>query len=260
MVQGWQYRRSLAKGRDAGLVEAEAYVRDDQSTVLKYAMGDRRNVRLPGDVGLAQDRILLPHWKHLAMTQGIRPNRSHDLPRATMARFVRNSQGQYAKRSVPSKWGVYKGEVRVGGSHLMGYIARPPRVRTPVTDASTPQSVFSDRRGKMKTPTKTVNLGRPRIFLVSIPKAEYRPVMQGSFEDAVAAARRNVADLMASELANTIAHHGYKSGQGRLNAILSRMEGASRRLEYDREGPGLARGRALRAKATRLLDVLDRGR
>jgi hypothetical protein len=80
MVQGWQYRRSLAKGRDVGIVEAEAYVRDDQSTVLKYVMGDRRNVRLPGDVGLAQDRILLSHWKHLAMTQGIRPNRSHDLP------------------------------------------------------------------------------------------------------------------------------------------------------------------------------------
>jgi hypothetical protein len=111
----------------------------------------------------------------------------------------------------------------------------------------------------MKTPTKMVNLGRPRIFLVSIPKAEYRPVMQGSFGDAVAAARRNVADLMASELANTIAHQGYKSGQGRLNAILSQMEGASRRVEYDREGLGLARGRALRAEATRLLDVLNRG-
>ena len=67
-------------------------------------------------------------------------------------------------------------------------------------------------------------------------------------------------DLMAAELAENIRHQGYKSGQGRLNAILSQMEGASARGEYDREGPGLARGRALRAEANRLLDVLGRGR
>jgi len=55
--------------------------------------------------------------------------------RATMARLVRNSQGQYAKRSVPSRWGVYKGEVRLGGSHLMGYIARPGSARQSPTPA-----------------------------------------------------------------------------------------------------------------------------
>ncbi|MFJ7441074.1 hypothetical protein ACIQW5_25850 [Methylorubrum thiocyanatum] len=261
MRQAWQYRRSLGKGRTVyDEVEAEAYVLDDQSAVLKYAMGQATNTRLPGDVGLAQDRVLVPHWKNLALTQGIRPNASHDLPGATMARLVRNSQGQYAKRSVPGRWGVYRGEVRVGGSRLMGYIARPPRVRAPVTDAGTQKTTFADARGKAKTVSRVVNLGRPRILLVSIPKAEYRPVMQGSFEDAVAAARRNVADLMAAELANNIAHQGYKSGQGRLNAILSQMEGASARGEYDREGPGLARGRALRAEANRLLDALGRGR
>lgn len=261
MRQAWQYRRSLGKGRTVyDEVEAEAYVLDDQSAVLKYAMGQGRNTRLPGDVGLAQDRVLVPHWRNLALTQGIRPNASHDLPGATMARLVRNSQGQYAKRSVPGRWGVYRGEVRVGGSRLMGYIARPPRVRAPVTDAGTERTTFVNGRGKAKTVSRVVNLGRPRILLVSIPKAEYRPVMQGSFEDAVAAARRNVADLMASELANTIAHQGYRSGQGRLNAILSQMEGTSARGEYDREGPGLARGRALRAEANRLLDALGRGR
>ncbi|SOR30598.1 conserved protein of unknown function [Methylorubrum extorquens] len=39
MVAGWQYRRSLAKNRDLGIVEAEAYLGDDQSAVFKYAMG-----------------------------------------------------------------------------------------------------------------------------------------------------------------------------------------------------------------------------
>lgn len=40
----------------------------------------------------------------------------------------------------------------------------------------------------------------------------------------------------------------------------SQMEGPSRRGEYDREGPGPANGRALRAEASRLLDVHGRGR
>ncbi|ACB80045.1 hypothetical protein C0214_11010 [Methylobacterium sp. DM1] len=234
MVQGWQYRRSLAKNRDVGIVEAEAYLLPEQSTVMKYAMGDRRNVRLPGDVGLAQDRILLPHWRNLALTQGIRPNASHDLPGATMARLVRNSQGVYAKRSVPGRWGVYKGEVQVGGSRLMGYIARPPRVRAPVTDAGTQQSVFSDRRGKMKSPTRMVNLGRPRILLIEARQAEYRPIMQDPWVAANASARRNVNDLMARELAENIRHAGFKSYTGRLAALKAQAEQARARGDLTR--------------------------
>ncbi|WHQ68632.1 hypothetical protein [Methylorubrum extorquens] len=259
MVNGWQYRRSLAKNRDAGLVEAEAYVGDDQSAVLKYAMGDGENTRLPGDVGLAQDRILLPHWRNLLETQGIRPNASHDLPGATMARLIRNSQGVYAKRSVPGRWGVYKGEVKVGGSRLMGYIARPPRVRAPVTDAGTQRSLFVNKRGKVKSPTKVINLGRPRILLISIPRAEYRPVMQDPWVAANAAARRNVADLMAGELAENIRHQGAKAAKGRLRTVLDQMEAAGARGEYAPGSRGLARGRALRTEANRLLETIKRG-
>lgn len=172
MLKAWQYRRSLAKGRDVGLVKAEAYVLPEQSVVLKYAMGeDQRNVRLPGDVGLAQDRVLLPHWRNLLLTQGIRPNASHDLPGATMARLARNASGIYAKRNVPGRWGVYRGEINVGGSRLMGYIARPPRMRAPVTDAGTQWSIFVNGKGRVKNPTRVVNLGRPRILLISVPKA-----------------------------------------------------------------------------------------
>ncbi|WP_331295489.1 hypothetical protein [Methylobacterium hispanicum] len=260
MRNAWQYRRTLGKGRTVyDEVQAEAYVLDDQSSVLKYSMGDQRNTRYPGDVGLAQDRILVPNWRNLTLTQGIRPNASHDLPGATMARLIRNSQGQYAKRSVPGRWGVYKGEVTVNGSRLMGYIARPPRVRAPVTDAGQDRTFFANRRGKLKDPYRVVNLGRPRILLVSIPKAEYRPIMQDPFEAAVASARRNVADLMASQLAENIRHQHY-SPSGRLETILGQMEAASRRGEYDQEGPGLSRGRALMTETRRLLDVLGKGR
>lgn len=215
MLKAWQYRRSLGKGRSLrDGVEAEAYVADDQSVVMKYAMGDSRNTRLPGDVGLAQDRILVPHWKNLALTQGIKPNASHDLPGATMARLARNAEGQYAKRTVAGRWGVYRGEIRVGGSRLMGYIARPPRVRAQADEYGNAKSRFINAKGKVKTLPKVVNLGRPRILMVEIPRAEYRPVMQRPFEDAVGQAQRGVADLMATELAENLRHRGWRSGGG----------------------------------------------
>ncbi|SDM67713.1 hypothetical protein SAMN05216360_10384 [Methylobacterium phyllostachyos] len=198
-------------------------------------MGDQRNTRYPGDVGLAQDRILVPNWRNLTLTQGVRPTASHDLPGATMARLIRNSQGQYARRSVPGRWGVYKGEITVNGSRLMGYIARPPRARVPATDAGTERSIFVNSKGKVKSPTRVVNLGRPRILLVSIPKAEYRPILQDPFEAAVASARRNVADLMASQLAENIRHQGY-SPSGRLETIIGQMQAASARGEYKQGG------------------------
>ena len=255
MRNAWQYRRSLGKGRSIrDGVESEAYVLDDQSAVLKYEMGQGLQTRRPGDVGLAQDRILVPHWKNLALTQGIRPNGSHDLPGATMARLIRNSQGQYARRSVPGRWGVYKGEVTLrGGSRLMGYIARPPRVKAMPGEHGTPKTVFTDRRNKGKEVPHLVNLGRPRILLVQIPQARYSPVMQRPFEDAVADARRGVADLMAGQLAENIRHEGYRSAKSRLGDVLGALEKGGRSGAYDREGPAMDRGRALRTEATGLL-------
>lgn len=51
------------------------FTKTDQSIVMKYALGDGRQVRRPSDVGLARDRIYVPHWKNLALTQGINRNR-----------------------------------------------------------------------------------------------------------------------------------------------------------------------------------------
>ena len=74
MRKAYQYRRSLGKDRKAGVVQAEVYVAEKQSAVLKYHLGEGENVRLPGDVGLAGEHILVPNWKNRALTQGIRPN------------------------------------------------------------------------------------------------------------------------------------------------------------------------------------------
>jgi hypothetical protein len=52
----------------------------------------------------------------------------------------------------------------------MGYIARPPRGEAPI--------------GKNGRST-AVNLGRPRVLLVSIQQATYEPLMQALYDAAV---------------------------------------------------------------------------
>lgn len=103
-LQGFAYRRALSKSR--GVSDgffSEFYVQDDQSIVLKYHLGAGNNVRYPGDVGLAQDRIWILAWANLAKVQGIKPNQYGNLQGGIMARFVRESQGDVSKRrSSPS--------------------------------------------------------------------------------------------------------------------------------------------------------------
>lgn len=151
-----------------------------------------------------------------------------------MARLIRNASGRYAKRSVPGRWGVYKGEVNVGGSRLTGYIARPPRVKAPITDAGIERSRFINGKGKVKDPTKVVNLDRPRILLIELPHADYQPIMQRPFESAVAEARRAIPDLMAAELANNIRHAGRKATDARIATLKAQLDAANARGDITR--------------------------
>lgn len=58
--RAWQYTRALRRGGGSGdTVSADAFALDDQSVVLKFLMGDRPRTRLPGDVGLSRERILV---------------------------------------------------------------------------------------------------------------------------------------------------------------------------------------------------------
>jgi len=56
--RAYQYTRALTRGT-SDAVSADAFVLDDQSIVLKHLFGDGRNTRLPGDVGLAKEHILV---------------------------------------------------------------------------------------------------------------------------------------------------------------------------------------------------------
>lgn len=64
--RAWQYTRALSQGGDA--VSAEAFALDDQSVVLKFLMGDGPRMRLPGDVGLERERILVQNWLNLDLS------------------------------------------------------------------------------------------------------------------------------------------------------------------------------------------------
>ena len=119
MRRAFGYTRALNRSGDA--VQADLFTKPDQSIVMKYGLGDGRQTRRPGDVGLARDRIYVPHWRNLALTQGINRNQYGNLPGGVAARLNREAAGTRAKRRVAGRWGVYKGEIEVGGSRLMGY-------------------------------------------------------------------------------------------------------------------------------------------
>ncbi|GJD97464.1 hypothetical protein [Methylobacterium iners] len=195
MRRAFGYTRALNRRGDA--VEASLYTRSDQSIVMKYAMGDNPNVRRPGDVGLASGKIYVPHWKNLQATQGISRNRYGNLPGGVAARLAREASGTVAKRRVAGRWGVYRGEIEVGGSRLMGFIARPGRDRAPV-----------GKNGR----SILVNLGRPRALLVAIQQASYQPVMQEPYDRAVNEALALIPSLMEDELADAI---GYMATRAR---------------------------------------------
>ncbi len=57
---------------EKGDVSAGVYVQEKQSAYFKFMMG--QTVRLPGDVGLANDYVGVPYWPNLEELQGIRPD------------------------------------------------------------------------------------------------------------------------------------------------------------------------------------------
>jgi hypothetical protein len=62
----------MIERNDAGDgVWASVEVLPKQSVYLKYLFGVQDNTRLPGDVGLAQDKILIPWWDNIKLTQGV---------------------------------------------------------------------------------------------------------------------------------------------------------------------------------------------
>lgn len=173
-----KYKRSSAAGLNAieagdnaaGLFSA-VYVMPKQSTYLKYLFGVQDNTRLNGDVGLAQDQILIPWWQNITLTQGVSPTAYGGVPRGFMARLSREVAGNKAKgrASTSSRWGVYKGMITLHGQSRLAYIARPPRV--PVEGET--QQIFSNRRGgRVIKVGQRKDIDHPRIPVPRRPQGD----------------------------------------------------------------------------------------
>ncbi|MFY9293868.1 MAG: hypothetical protein WAP03_24710 [Methylorubrum rhodinum] len=201
MMRAFKYTRAL--DRAGNKIEASVSVLPSQSIVMKYAMGEGPQVRRPGDVGLARDRILVPNWRNLQLTQGINRNMYGNLPGGVAARLSREAAGTRAKRRVAGRWGVYEGEVDVGGSRLVWYIARPPRGEAPI-----------GKNGR----SIVVNLGRLRALLVAIREARYDPIMQEPYDAAMLRAVNRIPALMQDELDEAIAYRDSRPGLRRMGS------------------------------------------
>jgi hypothetical protein len=213
-----KYKRSSAAGlnaieagtNSAGLFSA-VYVMPKQSTYLKYLFGLQDNTRLPGDVGMAQDQILIPWWDNIKLTQGVQPTQYGGVPRGFLARLSREVAGTKAKAraSTASRWGVYKGTITLHGQPRLTYIARAPRVPTGET-----QQIFSNRRGGrvVTVDRKMRDIDHPRILFLAIDRATYKPILECPREEAYEAAAARIPQLMAAQPADDLAHAAKRSG------------------------------------------------
>lgn len=89
----------------------------------------------------------------------------------------------------------------VGGSRLVGFIARPPRGEAPI-----------GKNGR----SIVVNLGRPRALLVAIREAHYDPIMQAPYDAAMLRAVNRIPQLMQDELDDAIAYRDSRPGMRRI--------------------------------------------
>ncbi len=207
-ARAFQYTRSLGKAKTlADGVASDVYALPDQSIVLKYLMGETgENERLPGDVGPARDKILIPNFKNLAHARGVRANSYGNLPSGALASIARDAETY--TRSTPSRWGVWKGMINVKGSPVLAYIARPPRVRARVGGTT----VFASQRGQRAVPY-TVNSDLPRILFFAVDRARYTPVLQPYWVRLQEEGIKRIPGIMAAELADAVA---YQARQGRM--------------------------------------------
>lgn len=139
---------------------------------LKYLSGVADNTRLPGDVGLAQDHILIPWWDNIRLTPGVQPTRYGGVPTGFVARPAREAAGNKAKArsSTASRWNVYKGTITLHGRQRLAYIARPPRV--PVETGETQQIFPALRGGHVIKVGQRKDIDHPRIPVPRRPQGD----------------------------------------------------------------------------------------
>ena len=206
---------ALERGeRNAEDVFAQVYVKPKQSAYLKYLFGLEDNIRLPGDVGMAQRKILIPWWDNITKTQGVRPTKDGSVPRAFLSRLVRETAADRApkKSGTQGRWGVYYGSIKIHGQAHEAFIARPPRV--PVTEQdvlhrghSALDQVIQTRGGDIRRIGRQLkDTDHPRVLFLAVDKARYKPILQKPWTEACEDAASRVPEIMSQQLNDNLAH------------------------------------------------------
>lgn len=152
--------------------ESSVGVKDTQSAYLKYLLGYEQQQRRPGDIGPADAYIFVPIWGALQAREGIKPLYGQNLPRNSLKRLFKKAgmTGAGAAGAAPSTAkrkrkakgpGVFWGAPTIKGQQQgLGLWSRPERVNG-------------------------VNHGAPLMLVAAAAKAQYSPVLQRHWDQAI---------------------------------------------------------------------------
>jgi hypothetical protein len=203
--QAVAYRRSgkaSLNAIEAGEREifSSVYVMPKQSAYFKYLFGIGDNIRLPGDLGLAQEHILMLFWKNITETRGVTPTRYGGIPSGFFACLRR--EAETGKRGATSRWSVFPWpdqDPRPDASRLRRQAAaRRPRRTT-------------DDQHQERSEDRRPQDGRPRQDAHPVPgraQATYKPKLEHPWTGAVEAAALRIPDIMQAQLADNVRHRG----------------------------------------------------
>lgn len=184
-------------------VRAKVYINPVASIWLKYGFGDSANRRDPGDVGLAEDAIMLPVWQNIRIVMKQGPDRHGNVPKGMMKR-VKSMIGSPIK----GKWTAYEGQMTINGKQVNAIVGRPPtKVAPGYTTKFTDYSGDTPRKRKVN---KVVATDRRRVLFIDVPHAEYEPVLQEPWDESVTEAGSMFGKWLDDELQEKRAYRARK--------------------------------------------------
>lgn len=193
---------SEANGKRLDQLSSAIRVKDQQSPIFKYLLGDRGSVtRRPGDVGMARKSILLPVWANLAAI-GIKPNSKGNLPKGALDSVFANAAN-----------GAFWGRPRIlGRQRPDGLWARPERAWV---DAKGNRWVGRNSSGKLdksirpaRGEAKRANMGVPKLLFVAVPHTRHLTILQRPVEKLAGRAMSTMGEKLTKELASEVGRMG----------------------------------------------------
>lgn len=165
---------------DLSEISSEMAVKDQQSVPFKYILSDGEERRTPGDVGPAEEHILLPWWPGLFRYMGIRKTSRGDLPRTALDKI-------WASRD------TFFGAPFIFGRSLPLGIYRRPKRR------------ISERTGLK------INAGIPALLMVAEDQTRHQPILTKPTEKVAIEAMKTFPTLLEDQIRTEIGKMGAKA-------------------------------------------------